>query len=62
MALGLVLEGATGMPVADYLQSRLWGPLGAERDAFWSTDRQGQEFALCCLNATLRDYARFGRL
>ncbi|WP_245243149.1 serine hydrolase [Pararhodobacter sp. SW119] len=60
--MGLVLEGATGMPVAEYLESRLWGPLGAERDAFWSTDRQGQEFALCCLNATLRDYARFGRL
>ncbi|MCC5964818.1 MAG: serine hydrolase [Natronohydrobacter sp.] len=62
MALGLVLEVATGMPVAEYLESRLWGPLGAEADAFWSIDRQGQEFALCCLNATLRDYARFGRL
>jgi len=62
MALGLVLERATGMPVAEYLETRLWGPMGAEADAFWSTDRQGQEFALCCLNATLRDYARFGRL
>lgn len=62
MALGLVLEAATGMPVADYLASRLWGPMGAEADAFWSTDRTGREFALCCLNATLRDYARFGRL
>ncbi|MGY6410802.1 MAG: serine hydrolase domain-containing protein [Alkalilacustris sp.] len=62
MALGLVLEAATGMPLADYLASRLWGPMGAEADAFWSTDRRGQEFALCCLNATLRDYARFGRL
>lgn len=62
MALGLVLEGATGMPVAEYLESRLWGLLGGEADAFWSTDHQGQEFALCCLNATLRDYARFGRL
>ena len=62
MALGLVLEGATGMPLAEYLESRLWGPMGAEADAFWSTDRAGQEFALCCLNATLRDYARFGRL
>ena len=62
MALGLVLEAATGMRVADYLASRLWGPMGAEADAFWSTDRTGREFALCCLNATLRDYARFGRL
>ncbi|MCC5969005.1 MAG: serine hydrolase [Pararhodobacter sp.] len=62
MALGLVLEAATGMPVSDYLASRLWGPMGAEADAYWSTDRTGREFALCCLNATLRDYARFGRL
>ncbi|WP_397543869.1 serine hydrolase [Roseovarius salis] len=62
MALGLVLEAATGMPVADYLASRLWGPMGAEADATWSTDRAGREFALCCVNATLRDYARFGRL
>lgn len=62
MALGLVLEAATGMPVADYLSPRLWGPLGAEADASWSTDRTGRELALCCLNATLRDYARFGRL
>lgn len=62
MALGLVLEAATGMAPAEYLASRLWGPMGAEADAFWSTDRTGREFALCCLNATLRDYARFGRL
>ncbi len=62
MALGMVLEEATGMPVADYLASRLWGPMGAEADASWSSDRTGREFALCCLNATLRDWARFGRL
>jgi CubicO group peptidase (beta-lactamase class C family) len=62
MALGLVLEAATGMAPADYLASRLWGPMGAEADATWSTDRAGREFALCCLNATLRDWARFGRL
>ena len=62
MALGLVLEAATGMAPSDYLASRLWGPMGAEADASWSIDRGGQEFALCCLNATLRDWARFGRL
>lgn len=62
MALGLLIEAATGVPVAEYLETRLWGPMGAESDAFWNTDRSGREFALCCLNATLRDYARFGRL
>jgi CubicO group peptidase (beta-lactamase class C family) len=62
MALGLMLEAATGMSLAEYLSSRLWDPMGAEADATWSTDRTGRELALCCLNATLRDYARFGRL
>ena len=62
IALGLVLEGATGLPLDEYLETRLWGPMGAEADAFWSTSRAGQVLPLCCLNATLRDYARFGRL
>ena len=62
MVLGLVLEGATGMPLADYLSTRLWQPMGAEAPATWSVDRHGQAFAFCCLNARLRDYARLGRL
>ncbi len=62
IALGLVLEGATDMPVDAYLESRLWGPMGAEADAFWNISRAGNTIAMCCLNAILRDYARFGRL
>ncbi|KVS61715.1 serine hydrolase domain-containing protein [Burkholderia cepacia] len=60
--LGLVLTHATGMSLADYLQSRIWQPMGAEADARWITDNTGQEIANCCLNSTLRDYARFGLL
>ncbi|MCC5974569.1 MAG: serine hydrolase [Rubellimicrobium sp.] len=63
LVLGLVvLEAATGAPVAEDLASRLWGPTAAEADASWSTDRTGRECAPCFLNATLRDNARFGRL
>ena len=62
MVLGLVLESATGMPLSAYLETRLWGAMGAEADAFWNMDATGRDLALCCLNATLRDYARFGRL
>ncbi|MEO1140437.1 MAG: serine hydrolase [Pseudomonadota bacterium] len=62
IALGLVLEAATGMPSEDYLATRLWQPMGAESPAFWSTGRAGPVLPFCCLNATLRDYARFGRL
>lgn len=62
IALGLMLEQATGMPNEVYLATRLWGPMGAETDAFWSTGGDGSVLPFCCLNATLRDYARFGRL
>ncbi|TQF32494.1 serine hydrolase [Bradyrhizobium sp. UNPA324] len=60
--LGLVLRAATGTPVADYLHDRIWDPIGTEADASWAIDGSGQEIAFCCFNATLRDYARLGRL
>lgn len=60
--LAAVLAAATGEPLAEYASSRLWGPTGMEADAFWSTDRSGAEIGFCCLNAQLRDYARFGQL
>lgn len=62
IALGLMLEAATGMPTEEYLESRIWQPMGAEADAFWNTGRAGPVLPFCCLNATLRDYARLGRL
>lgn len=38
MALGLVIEEATGESVASYAESRLWQPAGMEGDAFWNVD------------------------
>jgi CubicO group peptidase (beta-lactamase class C family) len=58
--LGLVLSRATHMTLAEYLQSRIWQPMGAEAEARWIVDHSGQEVAYCCLNASLRDYGRFG--
>ena len=60
--LGLVLAKATGRPAAVYLAEKIWRPIGAEADAYWMTDGAGQEMTYCCLYATLRDYARLGRL
>lgn len=60
--LGLVLRSAVGHPLAEYLQEKIWEPMGAEADATWLIDRAGQEAAYCCLNAVLRDYARLGLL
>jgi CubicO group peptidase (beta-lactamase class C family) len=60
--LGLVLARATKTSLTQYLQTRIWQPMGAEADATWTIDNSGQEIAYCCFNATLRDYARFGLL
>ena len=60
--LGLVLAAAVGRPVAEYLQDKIWQPIGAEADATWIIDRSGQEVTFCCFNAVLRDYARLGLL
>ncbi len=62
MALGLALEGATGESLASYAESRLWQPAGMEGDAFWTVDHAGSGLAYCCVNANVRDYARFGEL
>lgn len=61
-ALGMLLVRVTGGTLAEYMESRLWQPLGMERDAYWITDDAGMELAFGGLNATLRDYARFGEL
>jgi CubicO group peptidase (beta-lactamase class C family) len=60
--LGLVLRGATGRPPAEYLESKIWQPIGAEADATWLVDNSGQEATFCCFNAVLRDYARLALL
>lgn len=60
--LGLLIRRVTGRTVADYFQEKLWQPIGAEADASWLTDLYGTEITFCGLNATLRDYAKFGLL
>ena len=61
-ALGLVLKGATGVPLADYLSERIWQPMGAQDDASMLVDASGHEAAFAFLHATLRDYGRLGML
>ena len=61
---GLIIERATGMHVAEYLQKRIWQPLGTEFDASWSLDstESGFEKMESGINARAVDYARFGLL
>jgi CubicO group peptidase (beta-lactamase class C family) len=60
--LGLVVAQAVKMSLTDYLQTRIWEPMGAEASAPWTVDTTGQEVAYCCLNAVLRDWARVGMM
>ncbi len=62
--LAMALERAVAMPLATYLQRRLWQPMGAEFDASWSLDSAtgGVARAFCCLNARAVDYLRLGQV
>jgi CubicO group peptidase (beta-lactamase class C family) len=63
LLLGMVLERATRMPVARYLELRLWQPAGMAGEASWSLDSQdGFEKMESGLNARAEDFARFGLL
>ena len=59
--LGLVLRGATGTTLCDYVAKKIWQPLGAEAHATWQLNPVDQlELAQGGFSATVRDYARLG--
>lgn len=62
--LGLILERATHRPVAQYLQEKIWQPLGMEYPASWTLDStpSGFEKMAMGLNARAIDFAKFGEL
>lgn len=64
LLVGLVLERATGMPVARYLEQRLWQPAGMAAGASWSldSDASGFEKLESGVNARTLDFARVGQL
>jgi CubicO group peptidase (beta-lactamase class C family) len=64
LLLGMILERVTGMPVAEYLETKLWKPLGSEFDASWSLDSESSGFEKMesGINARAIDFARLGVL
>jgi CubicO group peptidase (beta-lactamase class C family) len=62
--LGMILERVTGATVSQYLQEKIWKPLGMEFPASWSLDsfQSGMEKMESGLNARPIDFAKFGRL
>jgi CubicO group peptidase (beta-lactamase class C family) len=59
--LGDLVRAATGTTLSDYLSEKIWKPYGMEVAASWILDETGAEEAGCCLQATLRDFGRFGQ-
>ena len=60
--LGFLLQEVTKKSISEYLYEKIWNPLGMEDSAYFILDDVGDELALGGLNATLRDYAKFGLL
>ncbi len=63
--LGLLLERVAKRPVAAYMTEHLWEPMGAESDGFFIMDGEpgvGREFTGAGYSATLRDFARIGKM
>ena len=61
--LGILLSKATKRPLSQYMEEKLWKPIGASSQAYWSMDDEnGIEKSFCCFYATARDYALLGRL
>lgn len=59
--VGILISQATGKPLSQYLQERIWAPAGMEHQATWILSKTGEEISGCCIQASPRDYARFGQ-
>lgn len=64
LLLGIILERVTGMSVSEYLEEKVWQPMGAEYPASWSLDSEESAFEKMesGINARAVDFAKLGRL
>jgi hypothetical protein len=60
--LAFALERASGRRLAQLLSEEIWQKLGMEQSASMTVDRAGFALADGGLNASLRDYGRFGQM
>ena len=60
--LGMIIVRTTGKSLTEYLEEKIWKKIGMEHNGYWLVDGYGMEMALGGLNATVRDYAKMGKL
>jgi CubicO group peptidase (beta-lactamase class C family) len=58
--IGVLASSATKKSLSDYLSEKIWQPFGMEQDASWLLGNTGHEISGCCIQASTRDFARFG--
>ncbi|MGD0275334.1 MAG: serine hydrolase [Syntrophales bacterium] len=58
--IGVLVSSATKKNLSEYLSEKVWRPFGMEQDASWLLGSTGHEISGCCLQASTRDFARFG--
>lgn len=58
--IGVLVSSATKKNLSEYLSEKVWVPFGMEQDGSWLLGSTGHEISGCCIQASTRDYARFG--
>ncbi len=58
--IGVLVSSATKKTLSDYLSEKIWQPFSMEYDASWLLGSTGHEISGCCMQASTRDFARFG--
>jgi CubicO group peptidase (beta-lactamase class C family) len=64
LLVGIILERATGMSITEYMETRLWQPMGAESEGAWSLDSEqsGFEKMFVGVNGRAIDLVKLGWL
>jgi len=61
--LGFILTKALrNITLSEYLETKIWKPLGMGHSASWLIDSKGMERAFVGINATALDFSKIGRL
>ncbi|MCH1533337.1 MAG: beta-lactamase family protein [Schleiferiaceae bacterium] len=61
--LTIALSRAVGESISSYANRELFAKAGFESEVTWHLDREeGLELGFCCVNASVRDYAKLGQL
>ena len=58
--IGVLVSSATKKNLSNYLAEKVWRPFGMEQNASWLLGSTGHEISGCCMQASTRDFARFG--